>query len=64
MIKELVIYDLSDNERYVKTCKDIDEVCNYLGCGSSILYKNLHIKGYMSYKHYKIELLKYESEDV
>ena len=62
MVKELIIYDMSDNERYIKSCKDLDEVCDFLGCGTSILYKNLHLKGFMSYKNFKIELLKYEEE--
>ena len=62
MVKELIIYDMSDNERYIKSCQDIDEVCKYLGCGTSILYKNLHLKGFMSYKNFKVELLKYEEE--
>ena len=64
MIKELIIYDLNDNERYIKACKDLEEVCDFLGCGSSILYKNLHLKGCMIYKNFKVELLKYDMEDL
>ena len=59
MIKEIIVYDMTDNERYIKSCKDLEEVCTFLECSTSILYRNLHLHGKMTYKHFSIELLKY-----
>ena len=42
----------------VHVCSTIQEAINWLECGKSILYKSLHLDGYMHYNNYKIEMIK------
>ena len=42
----------------VHVCSTIQEASDWLQCSQRILYKNKHLNGYMSYKGYKLEIVK------
>lgn len=56
----VAIYDMNDCELLVNVVDSIEEASKWLGCARSTLYKSLHIKGYMGYSNYKVDLIKEE----